>query len=197
MSTRTLLIVVAATSFGCSVDVDNLFGQADDGQSGGRGQGGAPGTTTGNPDGGNSTTGNPETTTDTTGQGPVTSSTDATTTGPNPTGPTVYCNDLPCADGEICCWYAFAIGKDFCADSGECPDFEGWTELQCNGPDDCPDAECCGTWTEQTSWIGSECASSCNGGNQYELCFGDPGTCDVGTCKSSMSLGVGYSFCGE
>lgn len=190
-------LLLAVTCLGCSVEgVDSLFGNGDaDGQTGGRGQGGAPmQTSTGDPDVSSSTTGNPDATTDT--GGPVTSTTDVTTTGPGPEGPTVHCADQPCAQGEICCYYQFAINEDFCDRSGGCPDFEGWVELQCDGPDDCPGAECCGTWTPATGWGGSECESSCQGDDQFELCAGDPATCDEGTeCKASQSLGAGYSFC--
>jgi hypothetical protein len=193
-----LLTLIAAMSMGCSVEgVDSLFGNdGADGSAGGRGQGGAPmqTTTTGTTDT-SSATGNPDTSSTDTG-GPVTSTTDATTTGPEPEGPTVFCADLPCAEGEICCYYQFAINKDFCDQPGECPDFNGWVELHCNGPDDCPNAECCGTWTPETGWAGSKCGQGCEGDDQFELCFGDPTACDPGmVCQPSQSLGVGYSFC--
>ena len=40
-----------------------------------------------------------------------------TTTGPEPGGVNLYCAGAPCATGEVCCYYQFAKGQDFCEDS--------------------------------------------------------------------------------
>jgi hypothetical protein len=110
--------------------------------------------------------------------------------------PTVWCNNAECAAGEICCYYIPSEGQDFCSSQGSCPAEDGWIEISCNGPDDCPNAECCGTLQNNT-WIDVSCSSNCNGGNELELCSGDPGACDIGTCQQSMLLGQGYMYCGN
>lgn len=195
---------LAGGAVACSADVDDLFG----GAAAEGGSGGASGQTTATGPGGQTTgtTGPGGQTTDTTGQttstsGPTTSTvttgqTTTVTTG-GPLLPTLSCNDAPCAAGQVCCYFQFEAGQDFCSAPNTCPDNNGWMEITCSGPDDCPGQVCCGTFNNQ-SWVDVSCQNQCNGGNELTLCSGDPSVCEFGTqCQQSQLLGQGYSYCGN
>jgi len=110
--------------------------------------------------------------------------------------PTLWCNNAECSPGQVCCYYLPSEGQDFCASQGACPDENGWIEITCNGPDDCPNAVCCGT-IQNNSWVDVSCQNDCNGGNELELCTGDPSVCELGMCQQSQLLGQGYMYCGN
>jgi hypothetical protein len=106
---------------------------------------------------------------------------------------TVYCADAACAPGEICCWNTQDANLDHCGDAGACGG--GYSELSCNGPEDCPGAICCGDFNGN-GYDGVYCQASCNGGNKIIMCNGDPSVCPQGTqCNQSNYLGQGYMFC--
>lgn len=184
----------------CSVDnVDGVFGNpqsnggatgdggsqsSQNGTSGNGGDVNGPSVTNGP---GNTATNGPTTTGPTTTDGPSTS------TGPDPGGVELYCANEPCDGGDVCCYYQFSKGQDFCAAPGQCPGQDGWFEIGCNGPADCATGHCCGKWNNQVGWFEVQCASSC--GDDFEMCFDDPGVCNGGNCTGSQALGQGYSYC--
>jgi hypothetical protein len=196
-----LLVGLATASFACSTDVDDLFGgsanEGGSGAAGGAGPGATSSVTTG--PGGPATTGpggQTSSATTTTTTVATTTSVATTTTGGN-LSPTVSCNNAPCNAGEVCCYLIFEAGQDFCSAPGSCPGDDGWIELSCNGPDDCPNQVCCGTFNNQ-SWVDVSCQDSCNGGNELLMCEGDASVCELNTvCQPSQLLGGGYSYCGN
>lgn len=203
-----LLCVPLAALAGCSVDgVDQVFGRSPGGASGNGGASGEGGQTTSGPTTTDTTTSGPGTTTTTSGPSTTTTTTSGPTTttttnsGPStstgmPIGPTVSCNNSPCDAGQVCCFYQFQEGQDFCADPGTCPGQQGWFEISCNGPDDCNGGVCCGLWNNQIGWYQISCEANCDQG--LTMCTGDPGVCDGGTtCNPSGALGQGYSYCGN
>lgn len=203
---RAVLLCLAVFSpalLACSTDVDDLFGSsANEGGSGGA----ATTTTSAGPSGSTSITTGPggQTTTGPGGQTSVaattsvtTSTSVASTTTGGPLSPTVSCDNTPCPGGEVCCYLIFEAGQDFCAAPGTCPQDNGWIELSCNGPDDCPNQVCCGTFNNQ-SWVDVSCQDNCNGGNELTMCEGAPSACDPNeVCQPSQLLGGGYSYCGN
>jgi hypothetical protein len=183
---------------GCSVDVDNLFGNDGAGGSGAGGAGSQQASNatsdvaTSTTDG--ATTG-PTTTVTTGGQTTATTGSTTATTGTGMTGPTVFCNGSECDPNQVCCFNRFTEGVDFCSAAGTCPDGGEWTEITCNGPADCSSGHCCGTYDPNQGWVKVECAQNC-GGNSLDMCFGDPTVCAQGdTCMQSQTLGDGYMFC--
>ena len=205
---RAVLLCLAVFSpalLACSTDVDDLFGSsANEGGSGGA----ATTTTSAGPNGSTSITTGPggQTTTGPGGQTSTatttttvatTTTTVATTTTGGPLMPTVSCDNAPCDGGQVCCYLIFEAGQDFCAAPGTCPQNDGWIELSCNGPDDCPNQVCCGTFNNQ-SWVDVSCQDNCNGGNELTMCEGAPSACDpTEVCQPSQLLGGGYSYCGN
>ena len=202
MKTLGLAALVAAVCFlGCSTDVSDLF--SDGGDQGGAG--GAPATTgadktaaTNGPGPASNTVG------PTTSVGPTTAVTNgpttdtATVTTTVTTGgaiPDLFCDNQACNGGEVCCYYLYQKGQDYCAQPGTCPDEnQGWMEIGCNGPDDCPGQQCCGEHNGQ-SWVDISCHSNCNGGGLIEMCEPGNPTCTFGTCSQSQVLGNGYGYC--
>lgn len=203
---RTLLACSLALTLGCSVDgIDTVFGNPAEGgrSAGGQGPGGAGQGATGQ--GGVPVT--DDVVTATTDDATVTSTSNSTvTSGPStststttggPSDITVFCDGDNCVPGQVCCYYQFEAGQDFCAAPDSCPDQEGWVQMACNGPDDCGGGECCGWFSQQTGWGTIECRDQCEVG-QVELCFGDPSACEGAnqSCSPSQALGFGYSYCG-
>jgi hypothetical protein len=192
---------IAAGSVGCTADVSDLFGDDAAGGSGGSRGNGSPTTGT------ESTTVTNGPGSSTTGPGGQTTTQSSVTNGPggqtttvttgNPALPSLYCNNQPCNGGEVCCYYLYEAGQDYCGSPGSCPgNNEGWIEIGCNGDDDCPGQECCGTFDGQ-SWIDVSCQNACNGNGQTEMCGDDPSSCSSGECSPSQLLGDGYNYCGE
>jgi hypothetical protein len=141
MKTLGLAAAIAAVSFlGCSTDVSDLF--SDGGEQGGAG--GAPAATTGadktatNGPGPTSNTVGPSTTVGqtTVTNGPSTATSTATATTAVTTGgsvPNLFCNNQQCGAGEICCYFLYEKGMDYCEEAGGCPDeSQGWIEIGCN-----------------------------------------------------------------
>lgn len=199
---RPWFACVVALCAGCSVDgIDTTFGgpSSGGGSAGGQSPGGAGQGATGQggvPVTDDVVSSTVDTTVTSTSDTTVTSGpTTATTTG-GPGDATVFCDGDNCLPGQVCCYYQFQAGQDFCAAPDSCPDDDGWVEQSCNGPDDC-DGECCGFWSQQVGWGSIQCQEQCGAG-QLELCFGDPTACEGGTqeCTPSDALGFGYSFCG-
>lgn len=159
---------------------------------------------------GPSTTTGPDTTATTTGTGPDTTAT-STTSGPTTSSvttgtgaggsapvPQVFCNGQPCNDGEICC-FNLTMPTDHCGQAGTCGD--GYIELGCNGPEDCPNNQICCAGLDpmqgMVPYTGIACQDSCQGMNTRIVC-GDAGSavCNPGdSCKNSQTLGNGYKIC--
>lgn len=200
MNTLRFAAALAAVSFlGCSTDAADLFSDgAGDGGAGGGRPTSAETIATNGP--GSTTTGQTATVGQTTvTNGPVTATSTVTTDATTTSGgliPDLYCNAQPCQAGEICCYFLYEAGQDYCSQSGSCPDEnQGWIEISCNGPDDCPNQQCCGAFDGQ-SWVDVSCHSNCSSDSQNEMCETDnPGTCTMGTCQPSQLLGPGYGYC--
>ncbi|HTJ83258.1 MAG TPA: hypothetical protein VL400_16175 [Polyangiaceae bacterium] len=186
---------------GCAVDgIDTIFGNS--GAGGGDGSGGAAAQQSSTTDGqtsatdGSTSTSATTTSSTTTSTSATTAATTGVTTGGNTGGITVYCNGSPCDEGDVCCFDKFTAGQDFCSAPGTCPDGGEWTEIACNGPDDCNGGQCCGKFDPQQGWTQIECKQSC--GSDTVMCGDDPLACDLGDlCHSSASLGNGYGYCGN
>jgi hypothetical protein len=195
------LIGLAAFLAACSTNVDGLFATDSEGGASGTSnasssKSGATGPSSGSVAQQSSSAAQQSSAANTSAQTATSTTVAQSSSSSGVLSPTVWCNNGECAPGEICCYYIPAEGQDFCSSQGTCPDENGWIELSCNGPDDCPMEECCGTLQNNT-WVDVSCSSDCNGGNQLELCYGDPGACEVGTCTQSMLLGQGYMYCGN
>ncbi len=165
-----------------------------------------PTTTSGGP----TTTSGPTTTTGpgTTGPGgPTTGVTGPGSTGPGGPGPgssssggptnTVYCNNAPCAAGQICC-FNLKQPTDKCGPPRSCGN--GFIELECNGPEDCPGGVCCADvdYTKNPPYKGIACQQSCNNPTKNLIVCNDDSQCGFGTqCEQSQTLGQGYKVCND
>jgi hypothetical protein len=184
------------------------------------GSGGAVGTTGVSASSGPSTTGGPTTTSGptTTGQGTtgpggpgsssVTGPSSTGPGGPSSTGPggpgstssggptnTVYCNNAPCNAGQICC-FNLKQPTDKCGPPGSCGD--GFIELECNGPEDCPGGVCCADvdYSKNPPYKGISCQQSCNNPNKNLIVCSADSDCGFGKqCEQSQTLGQGYKVC--
>jgi hypothetical protein len=139
--------------------------------------------------------------------GPATSAQSSTSTGPATTSAatvssstggssdvSVYCKGAPCADGQVCCFNLQDENLDHCGAGGSCGD--GYIELSCNGPADCPNQVCCGLYNGN-GYNGVICKASCEG-QELVMCDGDPSVCGIGgSCNQSGYLGQGYMYCGN
>ena len=173
------------------------------------GVGGAVNTTGVSSSSGPSTTSGPTTASGptTTGQGTTGPGGPATgVTGPGSTGPgssssggptnSVYCNNAPCAAGQICC-FNLKQPTDKCGQPGSCGN--GFIELECNGPEDCPGGVCCADvdYTKNPPYKGIACQQSCNNPTKNLIVCSDANpSCPPGTqCEASQVLGQGYKLC--
>ncbi len=138
----------------------------------------------------------PDTTATSTGSGDAT----ATSTGAGGSAPVpqVFCNNQPCNDAEICC-FNLTMPTDFCGQAGDCGD--GYIELACNGPEDCPNSQICCAHIQQNQgmvpYTGIACEDTCEGMDTRIVC-GSAGSavCNPGdSCKNSQTLGAGYKVC--
>ena len=184
---------------GCNADTADVFGNSESSSSGDAssgasmqtstststssgmgGMGGAPAQTASVTTGGMVTS--------STGMGPASSS--ASTTGSGMTGTDVFCNNQMCTPNQVCC-YSNIAPTDHCGTKGTC----GLdVELQCNGPDDCPNAECCGK-KSGNNWSYTQCKQSCDGG-EIVMCFDAPNACGPQeACKPVQELGQGWASC--
>lgn len=198
MTSRAGSFLLAVLVAGCNADTEDLFANTESSSSGKEsssaasmgpsgstssgmgGMGGAPAQTA------SVTTG--ATMTSSTGAGPGSSS--ASTTGSGMTGTDVFCGNQMCALNQVCC-YSNVAPTDHCGAKGTCLLD---AELQCNGPDDCPNAQCCGK-KSGNNWSSTKCKASCDGG-ELVMCFGDPGACEMGQeCKPVQELGQGWASC--
>lgn len=175
--------VVFALAAGCSADTSDIFGSDGSGGNGSTtGAGGSKATST---TAAGVTTG--ASTAETTG------ASTAVSTGSGPMGPTTYCNGVPCQPGQVCCYSNSIIGNDMCGAQGQCP--VGTSQLACNGPDDCPEGQCCGAWSQIQGWQYTKCAAACQAGERV-MCFGNNVVCNGAMCLDSQALGLGYKYCG-
>jgi hypothetical protein len=124
-------------------------------------------------------------------------------------GPQVPCKNgvVLCDSGEICCYHKDDFACDGCAAAGMCTDEHpgcgdqtAFSEMRCNGPEDCPDQVCCAyldpyfidTTLIYVTILGAGCQDSCAGTGEYSMC--DEGSCDFGLECYSMNY-LGYGFC--
>jgi hypothetical protein len=215
-ATAPLALALFLAACGSASGLDDLFSQNSGGAGGATaataGNGGASSATTGGVGGAVSTTSVAATTGSSTTSGPTATgpgSTGPGATGPGSTGPggpgssssggpgnTVFCNNAPCAAGEICC-FNLKQTTDQCGQPGSCGD--GYIELQCNGPEDCPGGVCCADVDFQNNppYKGISCKQSCNNPqNNLVICSDADPTCPNGTqCQNSQVLGTGYKIC--
>lgn len=224
-ATVTLTFALSLAGCGSVTGIDDLFSSGAGGTAATTGQGGAPGVTTGVTSGGmggqaTTVTSGPTTTGDTTSSAsgpPMTTGSTATSTSgatSSASGPgsssvsasassssgglmnTVFCNNAECAVGQICC-FNLSQQTDHCGQAGSCGD--GFIDLSCNGPEDCPGGICCGDVDFQNNppYKGIACKQSCNNPqNTIVICSDADPTCPAGKqCKQSMFLGAGYKVC--
>jgi hypothetical protein len=123
--------------------------------------------------------------------GMATSSTTSTSSG----GPIaeVFCTTtaIPCAPGEVCCYYPGNPGMTACGAPGSC----GAVEMACNDNLDCPAGmTCCGTYNG-ANWTDMDCQATCNQADERIMCYGDPGACPPNKACLQSSVGNGYSYC--
>lgn len=173
------------------------------------GQGGASSVTTGGVGGAvasatvssssGTTTGTTTTGQTTTGPGSSSvSSSSSSSASSSSGGPTnsVYCNNAPCAAGEICC-FNLKQQNDHCGQPDACGD--GFIELGCNDPEDCPGGVCCADvdLSKNPPYKGISCQQSCNSPTQNIIVCSDANpTCPFGKkCEASQYLGQGYKVC--
>lgn len=216
-ATAPFALAIFLAACGSVSGIDDLF-QDTSGAGGAAattaGQGGATGVTTGgvggdvastavsSSSGTIATSGSTTTGQTTTGPGSTASSSTATassTASSSSGGPTstVYCNNAPCAAGEICCFNT-KQQNDHCGQPDACGD--GFIELECNGPEDCPGGGiCCADvdYTKNPPYKGISCKQSCNSPTQNLIVCSDANpACPLGSqCESSQVLGQGYKVC--
>lgn len=108
----------------------------------------------------------------------------------------VYCNESPCAPpGQVCCFNPDGPG-DHCGPPGTCG--EGWLELTCHLPSDCPGGVCCATYDfDDNVYLDVSCQPSCQASGNLLVCdLSQPWLCPAGqSCHPSQSLGDGYAVC--
>jgi hypothetical protein len=83
-----------------------------------------------------------------------------------------------------------------CLPSGNCN--SGETEVNCDGPEDCPGEICCGTFSILDGYTVLECAATCDSQGEVIVCDpnGPPAQCPGQTnCESSTYLPAGYEVC--
>jgi hypothetical protein len=211
-----LVLALVLAACGSASGLDDLFTSQSAGAGGATatttGHGGASSATAGGTGGTIAATSVAATTGPDTTSGPTTTGPNATgpgATGPGATGPggpassssggpgnTVFCNNAPCAAGEICC-FNLKQPTDHCGQAGTCGD--GFIELECNGPEDCPGGVCCADVDFQNNppYQGIACKQSCNNPQHNLIVCSDANpTCPNGTqCQKSQLLGTGYKIC--
>lgn len=107
----------------------------------------------------------------------------------------VYCQGAPCMVGQVCCLNSKDHSLDVCAAPGSCG--QGFVELACNGPEDCPGQVCCGDHLASGGYSKLSCQATCTGTDTRIICEAHPAICPSGkVCKPSSWLGNGYSYCG-
>jgi hypothetical protein len=218
-ATVTLALGFSLAACGSVTGIDDLFTSQSAGAGGAAatttGQGGNPAVTTGGI-GGDGTTSGPTTGAVTssasgppmtTGVGSSASSTGAATSSAvassavassSSGGPTntVFCNGGACNAGEICC-FNLTQQNDHCGQAGSCGN--GFIELSCNGPEDCPGGVCCADVDFQNNppYKGIACQQQCNNQqNNLVICSDADPTCPPGKqCGNSNILGQGYKIC--
>lgn len=106
----------------------------------------------------------------------------------------VYCRDVICNPGQICCFSLTSQLLDHCGTAGSCG--INYVEGSCNDPTDCPGQICCGKKpSPQSFYTEISCQATCDGSNII-MCEGAPSICPENVaCKSSNLLGNGYSYC--
>lgn len=75
---------------------------------------------------------------------------------------------------------------------------QGYIELSCNEPTDCPNQICCGDLVQgqQVPYTGISCQDTCTGQGKIQLCSANNPQCPPGTtCQQSQILGQGYMIC--
>jgi hypothetical protein len=115
----------------------------------------------------------------------------SSSSGDRPVGVVVWCQNAPCEMGQVCCFHLQDPNLDSCGSAGQCG--QGFMEISCSGPGDCPGEVCCGNW--EAFYTDISCQPACTG-QDVTLCTGDATACDQGqVCDASGSLGAGYDVC--
>ncbi|MBW2459535.1 MAG: hypothetical protein JRI68_33890 [Deltaproteobacteria bacterium] len=193
----------------CSSDGDSLFSE------GGSSSGTGGSTSTSSGEGGSSSTSSTSTSTSSGGGAGGSSSTSSTSTSTSSTststststtststgGPAVDvpCTNDTCTGSEVCCVHEQNASQDKCAQPGQCG--EGFVQVACNGPNDCPVNQiCCGQWDQQVGYLEVSCQPTCMSTNPgiaaIVMCGDDPNVCAQGqSCHQSQWLPTGHSFC--
>lgn len=110
----------------------------------------------------------------------------------------VSCGSTTCTGGDECC--AVDPGTGYCTGSSSQCSCSGagctTTDVQCDGPEDCPGQVCCGVFSfQQNRYTQLECRSSCSGYNLREICHPGQTCTDTNqTCSQSPGLPSGYDL---
>jgi len=83
---------------------------------------------------------------------------------------------------------------------GNCP--QGYSELTCGSPADCPGSTCCAQYNVMNGmafYTGASCQPTCNQpGSEFVVCTNNASVCPPGTqCIQSQLLGQGYWICAQ
>ncbi len=107
---------------------------------------------------------------------------------------TVSCNNMVCPAGDVCCFNPNGPG-DHCGQSGQCG--PGFVQLSCNGPNDCPNENCCATLEQGSKLEGIACQATCGQPSEIIVCSQNgPNVCQGNTqCQAVPALGSGYNLC--
>jgi hypothetical protein len=110
-------------------------------------------------------------------------------------GDSVSCGQTTCdtSDGTVCCLEQSGPAAS-CEASGPCN--SGFTEVHCDGPEDCPGQFCCGTYQNQNFTV-LDCEASCGTAGHIIICTGNGHVCPGGPshCHVSSHLGDPYETC--
>jgi hypothetical protein len=109
---------------------------------------------------------------------------------------TVACDEAPCDlsnDGHCC--LPQSGGTPTCESQGnDCA--EGYAEVHCDEPGDCPGGdECCATFDYQTGFTLIECVGNCGGPDHFTVCDSNNDCGGNDNCETSSYLPSSYQVC--
>jgi hypothetical protein len=112
--------------------------------------------------------------------------------------PEIPCTQQTCTGGDVCCVHDFNPSQDHCAAPGQCDG--GFTEVSCNGPNDCdPNEVCCGALLNDGGYQIVECVNNCGNTSTTTgilMCGDEPSICPMGqNCYQSSYLPTDHGFC--
>jgi hypothetical protein len=110
--------------------------------------------------------------------------------GPGPGGGKIRCGDQECSigDNQVCC----ATESPLVPVTFECRASGGGCSVryECDGDEDCPSGQCCGTRGSTGQWAAFVCQSSCPGGALHVGCRGAANCQSGNVCCGTRTGGV-------